>query len=229
MANGGPSPLAEWADVDPARYSFDPGVVRAMALPVPGADALAWVDVVGAVLAGRFGPWAYHWYWTPGEGARLGWITERVPAPADVPVFVAGTLLAWRRWLEHLAERFDRVRPLSGPAGVPDDYATWETAIVHVLRSVVAIVVDDNAWQGWSRRVLQWLLTAKGVPVAQAAALVHGALDERYDDWMTPTTSVIDEIAERLARAVFDLAGQTPDIRGDDWPQDLPSWRATNT
>lgn len=209
-------PLAAWADVDPARYSFEPDVVRTMTLPPPGPDALTWVDEVGAVLAERFGPWARYWYWTPGESERLGWITERVPEPADTAAFVADTLLGWRSWLEHLAERFDQVRPLPHPARVsePDAFAAWETAISLVVRSVLAVVVDR--WQGWTRRVLQWLLTAEGVPVARAQALVDGSIGDRYDDCAPPTT-VIDDVAERLTRALFDIAGPAPQVRDDNW------------
>lgn len=224
MTHDGRPLLATWADVDPARYPFDPGVVRAMALPAPGADALVWVDAVGVVLAERFGPWAYSWYWTPGESERLGWITSRVPAPAEVPAFVAGTLLVWRRWLENLAERFDQAR-----AGGLADVAAWEVAVVHILRTVVAQVVDDDGWQGWSRRVLQWFLTAEAVPVAQAEALANDAVDERFDHWVTPTAAVLGEVAERLAGALPALPHTRIGDWPDTWPQDFPSWRATNT
>jgi hypothetical protein len=232
VANGRPPALAMWTEVDPARHPFDPVEVPAVVPPLSRSDALVWVDAVGVALAERFGPWAYGWYWGPGESERLGWITDRIPAP----VFVTESLLVWRRWLENLAERFDRFLPLLDPARAvaPGDvHAAWEDAITQVMTTVIASVADDDGWQGWCRRVLRWLLTAAGVPVEQAEVLVDRAVDSRLDDWVPPTAAVVGEVAQRLSRDVLGLAGIVPVARTDNWPdtwpQDRPSWRATNT
>jgi hypothetical protein len=238
--------IASWAEVDPARYPFDPVdvpvVVRTM-VPAPpprpawregrsvgGPEALAWVDAVGVALSERYGPWAACWYWTPGQCDRLGSITDRMPTPAEAPAFVADSLLVWRRWLETVAERLDRFLPVLDPvqaARSGDVVAAWEAAIAQVMMTVIAPIVDDDGWQGWCRRVLQWLLTAAGVPAEQAQALVDGAVDERFDYWVPPTAAVVGEVAERLARDVLGSVGMVPVARTDSWPdtwpQDWPS------
>ncbi|MFE0588445.1 hypothetical protein [Micromonospora echinospora] len=186
-------------------------------------------------LSDRYGPWAYRWYWGPGEGERLGWVTDRIPTPAEAPAFVTESLLVWRRWLDGLAERFDRFLPLLDPAeaGPGDIVATWEAAIAHLVMTTVAPVADDDGWQGWCRLVLRWFLTAADVPAEHAEALVDGAVDERFDHWVPLTAADIGDIAERLTREVLGLAGIALTAPygdwPDTWPQGWPSWRATNT
>lgn len=239
--------LDTWAEFDPGRFPFDPGevpaVVRTVGPPPPrpvwhagertsDTEAWAWVEAVGVALSKRYGPWAHYWHWTPGERERLGWITDRIPAPADAPAFVTDLLVLWRRWLEELAERFDRFLPLFGPAQPGDVVVVWESAFADVMTPVIARVVDDDGWQGRCRRVLQWFLTAAGVPVAQAKALVENAIDARFDHWIPPTPTVIDRIATRVARGMLDLTGAAPPTRADwpdTWPQGWPSPRSTNT
>lgn len=196
---------------------------------------MAWVDAVGMALSDRYGPWAYRWHWGPGESERLGWVTNRIPTPAEAPALVADSLLAWRRWLDRLAERFDRFLPLLDPeqaAGPGDIVATWEAAIAQLMMTVVAPIVDDDRWQGWCRRVLQWFLTATGVPVEHAEALVNGAVDKRFDHCRL-RSAILGDVAERLARDVLSPAAIVPAARTDNWPdtwpQDWPLWRATNT
>ncbi|GIH11584.1 hypothetical protein Rhe02_96510 [Rhizocola hellebori] len=231
--------LTTWAQVDPARYPFDPAditaVVRAVA-PAPESagesQTLAWVDAVSLALAQRYGPWAYHWYWTPGEHERWGWIGERIPVPAEAPAFVAESLQAWRRFLESLAEQFNRfLRSL--PLKLDELLPAWEAAIAQVMTTVIAHIVDADSWQGWCRRALRWLLTAAGVPAEHAQALVDVALGKRFDHWVPVTATIIGEVAERLARDLLDPTGimlvARIDNWPDTWPQRWPSWRATNT
>ncbi|GAB3974196.1 hypothetical protein [Plantactinospora veratri] len=255
MADDGsrrPPALLTWAEVDPARHPFDPtglpAVVRAtVPAPPPRPDRRAgrcsgeseawdWVDAVSTALADRYGSWAYRWYWGPGEGERLGWIIDRIPPPVEAPVFVADTLLVWRRWLESLAERFDRFLPLLDPAeaaGAGDIVAAWEAAIAHLMTTTVAPTVDNDGWPGWCRQVLRWFLTATGVPAEHAEALVDGAVDDRFDNWVPLTAADIGDVAERLTRDVLGSTGSGAPARThtwpDTWPQDWPSWRATNT
>lgn len=256
MANDGsakPPALAAWAEVDPARYSFDPvelrvTVRRMVPSPPPqpvwrngewvgNSEAWAWLDAVSVALSERYGPWAYRWYWGgPGESERLGWITDRIPGPAEAPAFVADSLLAWRRWLDSVAERFNQILPQLDPtqAAEPGDIvAGWEVAITNLMTTAVALTVDNDHWQGWCRRVLQWLLTAAGVPVQRAEALVNGAVDKRFDGWVSLTTADISDVAERLTRDVLRPSGIIPTAGSSDWPDTWPhgwpSWRATNT
>jgi hypothetical protein len=231
--------LASWAEVDPARYPFDPAEVPALVqelVPAGQSPACAWIDAVGEVLAEHYGPWAYHWYWGPGEDERLGWITDRIPAAAEAPAFVAESLAVWRRFLESLAERFDRFLRFLDlvPRDAPGDVlAAWEAVIAQVMTTVIARVVDDDGWQGWCRRALRWLLTAAGVPAGQAQAMVEAVIDKRFDHWAPVTATFIGEVAERLARQVLDPAATMLVARIDNWPdtwpQRWPSWRATNT
>jgi len=243
MANDGswtPPPLATWAEVDPARYPFDPTDVPAlvrMATRAAGeSEAGRWTDPVSAALSDRYGPWAYHWYWGPGAWEQRGWTTQRLPPPGEAPALVAGSLLAWRRWLERVAERLDRFLLSLGPADAagPDELvATWESAIADLIRIAVAPVADGDLWQGWCHTVLRWLLTATGVPTHQATAMVDHAVGRRFDRWGLPTAADVVDLAERLTRDVLDRAGNAPaaipDNWPDTWPQSWPTWRATNT
>ncbi|MFG3554474.1 hypothetical protein ACGGAQ_08800 [Micromonospora sp. NPDC047557] len=249
MADHGPL-LATWADVDPARHSFDPVemsvAVRALVPPPPPppafrdggwvgfSEAFAWVESVSVILADRYGQWAHRWYWGPGES---GFVTDRIPTPAQAPTFVVDSLLAWRRWLENLAERFARILPSLDPAravGAGDVVAAWEVAVAELMTVAAAPVVEyDDDWPGWCEITLRWFLTATGMPPEQAQALLDGALGERLHRWVPLTAVEVGEVAERVARAVLSPSGIMPAGRvgnwPDTWPQGWPSWRATNT
>ncbi|MEV4656104.1 hypothetical protein [Micromonospora sp. NPDC049301] len=167
---------------------------------------------------------------------RLGWVADRVPTPDRAPAFVAESLLAWRRWLESLAERLDQILPSLDPeraVGAAEVAAAWEAAIGKLMMFTVAPVADDDGWQGWCELVLRWLLTATGVPPQQALALVEGAFGKRFDNWVPLTATDIGDIAERITRGVLSPAAIVPASRVDNWPdtwpQGWPSWRATNT
>lgn len=234
-----PPALATWAEVDPTRFPFDPievpALVRSVAPAVGQSDLWVWTEAISAVLSDRFGPWAYRWYWAPGECEQWDWITS-FPPPVEAPDRAVDSLLAWRRWLVGIAERFDRFLPLLDPAeaaGPGDLTATWESAIADLIRVTVAPIADDDSWQGWCRRVLQWFLTASGVPMESAEALVNNAVDKRFDHWVPLSATDVVDVAERLARDVLTLAGIAPaaiaDNWPDSWPQSWPTWRATNT
>jgi hypothetical protein len=188
------------APVPPARPVWRDG------RSVGNAEAWAGVDAVGAVLSGRYGPWAYYWHWGgPGESEHLGLIVRRIPARSEAPAFVAESLVVWRRWLDSLAERFDRFLPLLDPAheSEPADLvAAWEAAIAHLMMAAVAPTVDPDGWQGWCHRVLRWFLTAAGVPVDRATALVDDAfVGQRFDFWVPLTAADITDVAALPAGA----------------------------
>lgn len=243
--------LETWAEVDPARYPFDPAevpmVVRTMLPPFPrqtsGNDRSggkpefwSWVEAVGVALSDRYGPWAYRWYWGgPGASERLGWIGDRIPTQAEAPALVVDSLLIWRRWLESVAERFDQLLSTLEPvpnANPGDAAVAWEATFAQLMMAAVAPVVDNDGWQGWCRRVLRWFLTAAGMPVEEAEALVEGAVDKRFDQWVPLTAADINDIAERLARDALSVGGVVwvcrDDTWPDTWPQGWPTWRATN-
>jgi hypothetical protein len=234
-----PPALSSWAEVDPARFPFDPMEVAASmraALPPLGQSGVdTWKDAVSVVLAERYGPWAYFWYWSPQGRQPYNWIT-RFPPPADAPALATDSLLSWRGWLERIAERFDEFLPLldrAELAGPADLAATWESAIAALTRAAIGSVVDDDYWPGLCRRVLQWFLAAPGVSVEQAGSLVNSAVDRRFDGWVPPTAVEVVDVAERLTRSVLTIAGIASAVVTsewpDTWPQNWPAWRATNT
>ncbi|MER7334190.1 MULTISPECIES: hypothetical protein [unclassified Micromonospora] len=256
--------LAGWADVDPARHSFDPAgapaIVRSLAPPVPAVplaaqdaawpddhaareDAFQWNMAMTDALVGHYGAWAYGWHWSLGVDDYVGELVGRwdfwapiSTSPAETLLLVADALVEWRRWLENLAERFDRFLPrLQGVAEQGEIVAVWETAIAHLMTTTVARVEDEDGWQAWCARVLTWFLNAAGVPEQRSAALVNRALGARFDGWVRLSVADVADVAERLAREVAGLAsggipraGQGGDDWPDTWPDGWPSWRATN-
>jgi hypothetical protein len=217
--------------------------------------AFRWNVAMTDALVAHYGSWAQGWHWTPDAGDYSG---ERVrrweffepisTSAAEALPLVADELVRWRRWLESLAERFDRFWPALRPGG-PDrgDVASWEAAIAHLLTASAAGAEDEGSWQGWSRNVLIWFLTAAGLPELRSVMLVHEGLDSRYDHWKVLSPADVADIAERIARQAAGPAddhipgpgqtsrpgqiprpGQGADDWPDTWPQGWPSWRATN-
>jgi hypothetical protein len=150
---------------------------------------------------------------------------DRIPAPAEAPAVVAESLLTCRRWLETVAERFDRLLPLVDPASAaePDNVAAiWEAAFAELIRAAAALVDDHDGWQGWCRLTIQWFLTATGMPVKHAEALVDSAFPLRssFDDDRL-TAARVNDVAERLTRDVLNPAGIAPAAPTQVWP----GWR----
>jgi hypothetical protein len=234
-----PPGLTTWAEVDPARYPFDStealALIRSVSPAMEPSDLSPWAEAVSAVLSDRYGPWAYCWHWAPEEWQqRWDWITS-FPSPAEAPALAAEALMTWRRWLEKVAERFEELLPRLDPRTVAprDSAAAWESAIAELMRMATAPIVDDDSWQGQCRRILEWFLTAAGVPEAYAATLVNRAVDVRFDSWRPLTAAEVADVAERLTRDVLEIDGTVPatvaDTWPDTWPQSWPVWRATNT
>lgn len=198
-------------------------------------EARTWVENVSTVLSDRYGPWAYRWWGAPGEI----WIMDRIPAAAEAPAVVAESLLTCRRWLETVAERFDRLLPVVDPASAaePGDVAAnWEAAFAELIRAAAALVDDHGGWQGRCRLTIQWFLTATGMPVKHAEALADSAFPIRSsfdDDDDRLTAARVNDVAERLTRDVLNPAGIPPaaptEVWPDTWPQHWPAWRATDT
>ncbi|MGX7675839.1 hypothetical protein [Plantactinospora sp. DSM 117369] len=262
--------LGSWADVDPARYPFDPdgvlAVVRALAPQVPPAVspkmpllgpeawdkyradrelAARWNDAITDIFVDQYGDWAFGWHWSPGVDDYSDELTRTwdfwrpiSTSPEESLRLVAAALVEWRRWLEELAERFDRFLPalrIDGSAGRDDLVAVWEAAITHLLIGTVSRIEDEDGWQGWCHRVLTWFLTAAGLPQERSEMLVGSAVDARFDGWVALTRADIADIAERLAREIAEpgnraipRTGQGGDDWPDTWPDGWPSWRATN-
>lgn len=255
--------MDEWAEVDPARHPFDAaeaaGVVRRLAPPVPPAapvprrrqhfDEAAWAASREAdrlssdwhaaltdVLIDHYGSWAYGWHWGP--RSRWPYFAPIVTSPPETLAGVAAALVDWRRWLEEVAERFDRLLPGldAAPLAGPDEaVAAWEAAFAELLTAGSAWAEDPDCWHGPSNRMLTWLLTAAGLPVDRSVALVAEALAPWSTRWAYLSAADVADVAERLARNVVGrepggLAGpgQSGDDWPDTWPHGWPSLRATN-
>lgn len=255
--------LSSWAAVDPARHPFDPdgasAAVRAVAPPVPQPvppgrrlssaefpharrEAYQWYFGMCLALAERYGAWAFDWCWAPEAGAYQRGQADRfdgfepVRRPADETLrLVADELVLWRRFLEGVAEQFDRLLPplrRDASAGEPTA-AGWEAAITHLVLTSAGHGDDSYAGAGWCRRVLTWFLSAAGVPERHGAELVGAALEAYGHDSLSAAD--VADIAERLARQLTEpaagglaRAGDAADDWPDTWPRGWPSWRATN-
>ncbi|MEV0394981.1 Fic family protein [Polymorphospora rubra] len=252
--------LLSWADVDPARHPFDADealhVVRSLAPPVPpplvwagyelvGRDeADRWRETVTHALATRYGRWARGWCWGIGEadhdgGPVNGWCcaSHSISSPDETLALVAASLVDWRGWLEDLAERFERFRPLLDPAQEPDDLVVgWEVAVAQLVTATVDRTRSESGWYNHCEQVLTWFLTFAGVPPEQHSTLITHAIGGRFHSWAEPAATEVAEVAGRLAQEVVAHGPTDPFSHGrrpgddwpDTWPQDWPSPRATN-
>ncbi|MGC9665289.1 hypothetical protein ACNTMW_01900 [Planosporangium sp. 12N6] len=220
--------LLTWSEVDPARHPFDhdaaPAVVRALppAATVPtrpsgrAADPAViawsrregdrWAKAMSAALVEHYGRWAGGWRWALDEGDFDGgpvgaWCCPRdsMTTPEATLTVVTEALREWRGWLEDLAERFPRFLPL--PADAPADVAldTWERAVAHLVTVVVDRTGGGSGWYRHCAQVLEWFLTAAGVPEERHDPLIDGAVGGRFESWSTPSNLVIADVAGRLA------------------------------
>lgn len=199
------------------------------------SDRWTLIDAISDALCDHYGPWADRWHWGRSASQGAVWFIERMPAPAEMPAFVADELVTWRRWLEHLAELFDRLRPPHDPeqtVASSDTVTAWEYAIASLMRATDARTVDGDDWQGWCSLTLRWFLTTFDMPAQQAQELVDGLIDERFRGWHDLTAADINSVSEQLARDVLEARGakviSQSDNWPDTWPRDWPSWRATN-
>ncbi|RZU73547.1 hypothetical protein EV384_1954 [Micromonospora kangleipakensis] len=218
-----------WAEVDPARHPFDPstvpdvvrGLPAAAAVPgrgggdraweVPGGDE--WADAVSFGLVDRYGRWACGWRYSVGEGdfdcGPVGaWCcpNHSITTPDATLALVAESLVEWRRWLEDLAERFDRFLPLVTGDDAEVSLDAWERAVVHVVTVVVDRTQAESAWYNHCKQVLGWFLTVAGVPDDRHDALIDAAVGGTFASWVAPSNLAIGELAERLAAEVANRA-----------------------
>ncbi|MFI1992901.1 Fic family protein [Actinoplanes sp. NPDC020271] len=228
-----------WPEVDPAAHPFDPGsvpaVVRAVApavMPPPHDPmARAWVDAVKLGLVEHFGRWAAGWEnlstgHSHGGGLSSRWCCaeDSLTTPERTLDAVAEALLDWRSYLEELARRFARYLPL--PEDPRASFATWEAAVGDLVATAAARTGSQEAWYGHSSRVLEWFLSAGGVPDHLAENLVGEAIGGRFRSWAAPTGAEVAEVAEALAVSATGVDAR-PDTWPDTWPQNWPSRRSS--
>ncbi|SBT40506.1 Fic family protein [Micromonospora auratinigra] len=230
-----------WPEVDPASHPFDPAqvhdVLREIGTPVPppvhwdgktyvgDVEARAWRDRVSHALVDRYGRWAAGWRWSVGEGDFDGgpvgsWccVSHSMKGSADETLTLAADALReWRRWLEDLAERFDRFLPLASGDGDEELLVAWETAVAQLVVMTVDRTRNDSGWYFHCERVLGWFLTAAGIPEQRHAALIEHAIGGRFRSWVAPDVVQVQEVAERLARQVVDV--QTSTAAADHWDE----------
>lgn len=221
--------VLSWGDVDPSDHPFDadaaPEIIRklAPASTVPRRpaghaadrnvidwaheDGDAWADSMARAVVERFGLWACGWRWAMDEGDFGGgpvgsWCCARdsISEPEETLNRVADALVEWRGWLEELAERFERF-PLTDLSQA-DQVAVWERGTVHLIHHVVDRTGAGDAWYQHCAQVLTWFLARWGIAEKRAGRLVDRAIGGRFGSWIGPSETVVDDVAEQLARAV---------------------------
>lgn len=218
-----------WAEVNPARQPFDPDTAPTVIRSLPPSAAVPtrppgrsgrpevyrwgqqqgtrWADEMSFAIVGHYGRWASGWRWGVGEADFDGGPVHAWCCPADsmgdpgqtLDVAVEA-LVEWRGWLEELAERFDRFLPLL--AADATDPADWERAVSHLLTVVVDRTCADGGWEWHCRQVLGWFLGLAGIPSERHEPLLDRSIDGRFDTFVTPSNLLIQDVAERLGRAV---------------------------
>ncbi|GAA3064371.1 hypothetical protein [Actinokineospora globicatena] len=216
--------VLRWDEVDPGHHPFDGGpvrdFVRGIAPTVPARltaaeeeardwwdhPGEAWADSVTASLMDRYGSWAAGWRWAKDEGDFGGgpvgsWCCARhsLASTEDTVARVADALVEWRGWLEELAECFDQYPLADLPE--PERLQAWERGAVRLVHHVVERTAAGDAWYRHCAQVLTWFLARWGVAGDVAAGMVDGAIGGRFDSWIVPADTLVDDVAEHIARA----------------------------
>jgi hypothetical protein len=218
-----------WDEVDPGTHPFDAvsaphdirGLAPAIMVPVRpccsrGSRELTewaytvgweWLEAMTQAMIERWGRWVTGWRWSPGEGDLdggpvHGWCCthDSVNGAGETLPRVSGALAEWRSWLEDLAERFNRY-PLTGA----DDRVLWERGMVHLVHHVLDRTMADSGWYQHCEQVLSWYLARWGVPAGEARHLVTEAIGGRFQSWIEPAGTDVEEVAERLASSFGEL------------------------
>lgn len=238
-----------WADVDPARHTFDSAsasqVVRSLgpAQRVPSrpegpegdpatndwswSEGKPWADAMSQALAEHYGRWTVGWRWAHDEGDFDGgpvgnWCCPKdsITTPEETLGRVTAALCEWREWLESLAGWFEEY-PLA-LADVADQRTLWE----HAARNLILQVTDrtgcGSGWYGHCRQVLTWFLSRWDVAPELAEDLVERAIGGRFHSWIAPEPETVDDVAERLALSLRPADGGTPST--GPTPDHLERW-----
>lgn len=243
----GPGHLT-WADVDPARHSFDSSsagqAVRSLgpARHVPqrpdvhvsdpamaawvSNEGRLWTDAMTHALIEHYGYWVVGWRWAHDEGEIGGgpvgaWCCPRdsISTPHETLARVTTALCEWREWLEHLADWFERY-PLD-LAAVEDQRIWWERTARNLILQVVDRTGCGSGWHGHCNQVLRWFLSRWRVAPEYADELVNEAIDGRFHSWAGPDPVLVDDIAERLALSLRGSDGERP---AEPLPDHLQRW-----
>ncbi|MEV6104465.1 hypothetical protein AB0M28_07055 [Streptomyces sp. NPDC051940] len=208
-----------WADVDPSRHPFDLDEHAAHRLAVlvvpllPDAstiDDVSWpLTAVTEFLVQRYGQWACGWNWSIGEGDLDGGVVgawccaaHTVTTPEATAPLVVEALREWRSWLDELRQRFiDLAPPTDVPVASVDPWH-WERACTRLVTMVADRTEAESGWYGHCMQVLHWFLASHGISEERAEQIVEKAVGGRFDSWMAPDATVVDEVSTRFAQAI---------------------------
>jgi hypothetical protein len=218
--------MLTWPQVDPARHPFDPDGVAAVVYRLSPLDGMpqrppgtlsneafkefvvlvgGWSSGLTAGLVAHYGDWIDGWSHHITSGGPIHeWCcpNHTYTDPEAARDAVVAALIEWRFWLERLAMRFDRHLPL--PADLPADEAhrAWQRAAARLVTMVVKQTRAYDMWYGHCETVLEWFLTAAGVPGDDHSGLVRDAIGGEFRSWGRPGGPVVVAVAGRLATAV---------------------------
>ncbi|MEV0241724.1 cell filamentation protein Fic [Streptomyces sp. NPDC050674] len=242
--------LLSWGEVDPARHPFDADAAAhvvhslgpARRVPrrpdVPFADPVMtawsrheadlWADAMSHALIRHYGRWAAGWRWSHDEGDFDGgpvgaWSCPRasVTTPEETLPRVVAALCEWRAWLESLAGWIDAY-PLD-LGTVEDNRIVWERAARNLILQVTDRTGCGSGWHGHCHQVLTWFLERWSVAPDVAGELVDGAIGGRFESWTGPDITLVDDVAERLARSLRPEDHARP---AEPLPDHLERWLA---
>jgi hypothetical protein len=188
-----------WADVDPSQHPFDPSDAHLIALPhlpsSPPADH-AWMQSVTQAFVAQYGQWACLWCCS-GSDLHNRWCCTKhsFSTPDKTALLIQRALVAWRQWIEKLAERFNTLAPTDDQELV----AVFERAIVILVTDVVEFTMADDSWYGHCAQVLGWYLERWGIDGDRASEIVSVAIGGRFESWLAPESDLVNDVAQKIA------------------------------
>jgi hypothetical protein len=198
----------KWADVNPAGRPFDPDTAYdlVVAIPMPDEDSqrrrgFRYMEAVTRALAAEFGTWVVGWNHSTHYGGPVGaWCCDShsVTTDEETPDRVLDALEEWRNWLEELAEKFERLAPAPDASAEDREWA-WERAVARLVTVVLDRTCCEGGWHGTCHLVLRWYLESVGIEPERAEELVDDAVGGRFESWTVPGTTLVADVAERIA------------------------------